>query len=288
MIGIGGRLRASQHRVIAGAFRFERELAPRHPDQRMEPIHGAHGPRQAVAHPVAAPHVFQFMHDRAIQVLHLPGLRVLRQHDGGMHHAAGHRPRQRFVQQHFDAPTNAGLERQAFDDRLPMPPRQSGSAQRANLPQTHRHRQQKERHPGDPSREQESRQRKSRRSRSCRRDANVWRATARPAESLGGLPRRQARSVLRASALRCGRGGASREAIGSTSSTANAAAISAWRTAARLLRASHAPIRANATMTVALATSDAGSELLSASITPLMTGIMTASSFPCEHGRFRL
>ena len=68
------------------------------------------------------------MHDGAIQVLLLPGLRVPWQHDGGMHDAAGHRTGQRFVQQHLHAPPYAALVGQPVDHRLPLPPGQSRTA----------------------------------------------------------------------------------------------------------------------------------------------------------------
>ncbi len=97
LVGVGGRLGASQHRVVAGAFGFEFETPPRHPDQRVKPVHGARGPRQAVDQPVGAPHVFQLVHQRPMQILRFPGLCVHGQHDGGMRHAAGHRSRQRLL-----------------------------------------------------------------------------------------------------------------------------------------------------------------------------------------------
>ena len=76
LIGIGGRLRACDYRVIAGPLRFEAELPPR----RSRPADGTNTrrtpPRQAVGHDVATPHVFQLMHQRSIQVLGAPGLGV--------------------------------------------------------------------------------------------------------------------------------------------------------------------------------------------------------------------
>lgn len=44
----------------------------------------------------------------------------------------------------------------------------------------------------------------------------------------------------------------------------------------------------NTEVTVTLSTIDAASELLTMSTISVMAGIMTASSFPCEHGRFQL
>src|ERR1700722_6139975 len=73
------------------------------------------------------------------------------------------------------------------------------------------------------------------------------------------------------------------EAIGNASSTANDAARTAWRTAAGLLRVSHAPIRPSVAMTVALPRIDAASELLNRSSTPSMIWVMTVSSFHCGH-----
>jgi hypothetical protein len=77
--------------------------------------------------------------------------------------------------------------------------------------------------------------------------------------------------------------GVTMEAIGSISSTPNAAASSTWRTAARLQRANRAPMRANTVTAVALATIDAASELLTAIITPLTMGIMTVLPFHANH-----
>jgi hypothetical protein len=103
--------------------------------------------------------MLQFVYSRTIQVLLVPVLCVPRQDYGRAQDATRHRPRQRFMQQHFDAPMNASIESERFDDRLPTSPRQARSAQRTKLPQTNHHREQKKRGSSGPTREQQIRQR---------------------------------------------------------------------------------------------------------------------------------
>ncbi len=78
------------------------------------------------------------------------------------------------------------------------------------------------------------------------------------------------------------------EAIGNASSAANDAASTAWRTAAGLLRVSHAPRRPSVAMRVALPRIDATSELLNRSIALSMIWVMTVSYFHCGRGQSQL
>ncbi len=64
-----------------------------------------------MACPIEAAHMLEFMHDSPVQVLCFPSLRVGREHDRRTHEAAGHRCGQRFVQQDFHTPLNAGIQR---------------------------------------------------------------------------------------------------------------------------------------------------------------------------------
>jgi hypothetical protein len=111
LIRIGGRLSAPQHSVIASTFGFERELPPCHPDERMKPVTGAYHSRNALAHPVAAPDVFQFVDDCSTEVILFPGLRVWWQHDGWSHQTATSRAGDTLVQQQVDATANSGVGR---------------------------------------------------------------------------------------------------------------------------------------------------------------------------------
>ena len=92
LVGVHRRLRASEHRVVTGALRFEREAALRDPDERMEPVERTGHARDAVTGPVAAPHVFELVHDGPAQVRFLPPPCVGGHDDDRADDAAGHGP----------------------------------------------------------------------------------------------------------------------------------------------------------------------------------------------------
>ena len=73
LTGIGGGVRVTKHRVVAGSFGFENEPPSSDPDQRMEPVTRAHDSCEALARPVASADMFQFVDECPVEVVAVPG-----------------------------------------------------------------------------------------------------------------------------------------------------------------------------------------------------------------------
>ena len=155
LIGVCDCLRTSEHCVVAGSLRFQLELPPRDPDQRMEPVRRARDPGETVDRPIIAAHVLQFMDKGSLQILFVPALRIGGKDDQRAQNATGHWSRQRFMQEDFDP---------AAGQRLRMPPGQAKAAQRPDLQQTPDHRNHEERSSQEPSAKQRGGKRRQRQS----------------------------------------------------------------------------------------------------------------------------
>ena len=103
LFGIGCGFGARENGVVAGAFGFQRELAPGDPDERMEPIRGADDAGETMREPIGAADVFEFVRDGAIQIGVVPIFSFHGEDNGRMKNATRHRTWGGFVEQRLDA-----------------------------------------------------------------------------------------------------------------------------------------------------------------------------------------
>src|SRR5262245_27061376 len=109
LIGIDGCCGTPQYGIVARTFGFEDKPSSRLPHQWMKPVACAHDSREAVDQPVSASYVIEFMNQSPAQVLLNPGGRIQRQQDGVVQKTTGHRPGDRFVEEHLCASVKARL-----------------------------------------------------------------------------------------------------------------------------------------------------------------------------------
>ena len=96
---------------------LQAELSIRDPDERVEPIEGAHGARQDLHRPVAPLHVFELVDQRAAQCGRRPFVRVGWQHDHWTHDTARDWRSDVFVYDHVDGLTDARRIRECGQER---------------------------------------------------------------------------------------------------------------------------------------------------------------------------
>ena len=103
LFGIGCGFGARENGVVAGAFGFQRELAPGDPHERMEPIRGADDAGETMREPIGTADVFEFVRDGAIQIGVAPIFGLHGEDDGRMKNATRHWTCDAFMEQRLDA-----------------------------------------------------------------------------------------------------------------------------------------------------------------------------------------
>src|SRR5262245_4287395 len=115
-------LRAPDHGIISRTLCFQTQPPKGHPNQGMAAIEDACRPSRQLNGPVSAPHVLQFVNQRAPEVSFIPLACLIGQQDGGSPDAACYRPRDALVQQDLDLATNTAFAGQRLYQLAPLQP----------------------------------------------------------------------------------------------------------------------------------------------------------------------